>query len=474
MSLPLKASLWFMICNVLQKCIGVITTPIFTRLLTPSEYGMVSIYISWEGIITIFATLYLTIGGGCFTGMKRYKDDKDGYTSAIQTLVSCITVVLYLLYTFLRHFFGDFLGMSFPIMTLMFIDIFFTSAMSLWSIRNRYEYRFKNVILFTVLTCVLMPICSIVFVVLTEHYKVEARILGMVLVKAVIYGIVYILNLKRGKLLYSKEYWLFGIRFNLPLIPHYMSQIILEQSDRIMIGNLCGNIYSGIYSVAYSISLVMKIFTTAINASFTPWTYQCLEKEEYKELNKMTLLIEILIGCGCLLVSLVAPEVILLLSNKDYLEAVYIIPPVAISVLCIVLYGFFVNVEFFFEKNKLIAVASVLSALLNIVLNYLLIPIYGFVAAGYTTMICYFIYAIFHCVFMKKICYDKKITQLYSNIKIMWIVALFFIVLSIMCTFLYKYYIIRYIFFITILVLSVLSIYRVLKKSDRINQKFSC
>ena len=52
-----KASLWFTICSILQKGISFITVPIFTRLLTTEQYGVVSIFYSWESIFIIFCTL---------------------------------------------------------------------------------------------------------------------------------------------------------------------------------------------------------------------------------------------------------------------------------------------------------------------------------------------------------------------------------------------------------------------------------
>lgn len=56
MSAPAKASLWFVICSVLQKGIAFLTTPLFTRVLSQEEYGTVSIYNSWLAVITILAT----------------------------------------------------------------------------------------------------------------------------------------------------------------------------------------------------------------------------------------------------------------------------------------------------------------------------------------------------------------------------------------------------------------------------------
>lgn len=84
LSLPVKASLWYMLCSIFQKGISVLTTPIFTRIMTTEQYGLVTIYNSWESIITVFATLNFT--AGVFNNaMIRYENDRDGYTSVMQT-----------------------------------------------------------------------------------------------------------------------------------------------------------------------------------------------------------------------------------------------------------------------------------------------------------------------------------------------------------------------------------------------------
>lgn len=59
---PVKVSLWFVICGFLQKGITFLTTPIFSRLLTTSEYGVVSLFTTWNNIVIIIATLNLAAG----------------------------------------------------------------------------------------------------------------------------------------------------------------------------------------------------------------------------------------------------------------------------------------------------------------------------------------------------------------------------------------------------------------------------
>ena len=78
MTLPVKASMWYLACSVLQKAIGFLTTPIFTRVMGTSDFGVVSMYNSWEAIFTVFCTLYL-YNGVYNNAMIEYKYDKDGF-----------------------------------------------------------------------------------------------------------------------------------------------------------------------------------------------------------------------------------------------------------------------------------------------------------------------------------------------------------------------------------------------------------
>ena len=77
-----KASFWFVASNIILRGISFITTPIFTRLLDPSDYGITSVFTSWESVIGVFATLSLS-GGVYNVAMLKYKDDVDGYTSCM-------------------------------------------------------------------------------------------------------------------------------------------------------------------------------------------------------------------------------------------------------------------------------------------------------------------------------------------------------------------------------------------------------
>lgn len=80
--LPAKASMWFVLCSVVQKGIAFITTPIFTRMMSTKEYGLVSVYSSWVSILTVVLTLQLATGV-YNKAMIRYEKQRNEYTSSM-------------------------------------------------------------------------------------------------------------------------------------------------------------------------------------------------------------------------------------------------------------------------------------------------------------------------------------------------------------------------------------------------------
>ena len=107
--------------------------------------------------------------------MIEYKSDKDGFTSSMQTLTTILSLIVFsVLFVFYRQL-ADVIGLSKPIMLLMMIDIVFSAGMSFWSIRNRYEYKYKSVAVFTILSSLLMPVLSVILVLNSAEHKAEDK-----------------------------------------------------------------------------------------------------------------------------------------------------------------------------------------------------------------------------------------------------------------------------------------------------------
>lgn len=439
-----KAGLWFTICGFIQKGISFVTVPIFTRMLSTAQYGMVSVYNSWLSLISIFCTLNLFYGG-FNNGMLDYEQRRDEYVSSLQGLITTITGFWLIIYLSARTLWNSFFEMTTPLVLVMFVENLANAALLLWSARERYEFKYVRLVIITVLNASLASVLSIIAILVCDkRYGAEAKIIAHALVVFTVCGYIYIVNIKKGKRYFDKEIWKAAFLFNLPLLPHYLSTMILNQADRIMIGKMVGTTEAGIYTVAYSLGMILNILVTSINQSYAPWLYGKLKSKEYDLIPKSTN--KLFVGVASVLVLLImfAPEAIHILAGKEYTKAVKIIPSVAASLYFIFMYQIFANVEFFFKENKFITYASVLGAVLNIALNYVCIKQFGFVSAGYTTLICYVVFGVSHYVFMKKICKRKlSITNLYDATTI-FSVGLFLIVFSIIMNFLYDYILIRY------------------------------
>lgn len=442
MSEPVKASLWYMICNFLQKGISFIVVPIYTRLLTTAEYGNYAVFQSWRDILIIFATLNLY--AGVFTkAMVDYPDDRDRYTSVMQGLSTLITVIILGVYVIFRRPLDNLFEMSTPIMIGLFLYFIFYPAFSFWSVRQRCEYKYKAMVAVTLIVSFATPVVSL-FLLFKTNLRENAVILGFLIVQIIAGAFFYIRAFIKCPHFYDKAYWKHGIDYNVPLIPHYLSLIVLNQSDRIMIKNICGSGDAGLYSLASQVSMIMTTIASAINGSYVPWSYECLRDKHYKELDNVTKTLILAFGLMTVGVIAVAPEVVLILGSRKYLPAIWVIPPIAIGVFYTCCYNSFASIEFYFSKTKYVMVASVVGAVLNIILNAIFIPTFGFVAAGYTTAVSYLVLALVHGLFAVRICKQEKLGTAVYDYKVIFLIGILFTVIAGLMTATYSFTIVRY------------------------------
>lgn len=443
MPLQVKASFAFFICAFLQKGISFITTPIFTRILTTAEYGQYNVFNSWMGIIAVIVTLNLS-SGVYIQGLVKFDDRKNEYTSTLQGLTITLVCAWLSVYLVFRNFWNNLFSLTTTQILLMFVIIWTTAVITFWSAEQRVEFKYKKLVAITVAVSIMRPLLSIILIRISDD-KVTARILGIAIVDILAYTGLFIVQMKRGKKFFSKESWKYVLAFNLPLIPHYLSNTVLNSSDRIMINSMIGSSEAGIYSLAYSVSMIMSMFNQALTQTIEPWLYKKMKEKRIDEIPGVAYPAFILIAIVNLLLMAFAPEIVAIFAPADYYDAIYVIPPVAMSVYFIFVYYFFVTFEFYYEKTRYITIATLSSAVLNVLLNYIFIKIFGYYAAGYTTLICFMLYAGFHYILMNRIVKkengsDEKV----YNIKYLLLITGAFMGLGFLFLFTYSYPVLRY------------------------------
>lgn len=466
MPVQIKASLWFMICSFFQRGIMMITTPIFTRLLSTADYGNLDAFNSWMSIISVIVTLNL-FGGVYQRGLIAFEDERKVFSSSIQGLTFTLCSFWTVIYLLFAEFWNSLFKLTTVQMLLMIIMIWSSVVFNLWATEQRADYKYKGIVLVTVISTVLNPALGIALVLGFED-KVLAKILSMAVTYVMCYAWMFIWQMLRGKTFFSKRYWIHALKFNIPLVPHYLSQVVLNGADRIMIKNMVGPSEAGIYGIAYALSQVMIMFNSALMDTLNPWIYKKIRDKQIDEIAPVAYGSLVFIAAVNIALIAFAPEAIAIFAPEDYYPAKWCVPPIAMSVYFLFSYDLFAKFEFYFEKTKLIAVTTMAGALINIITNYIFIKLTGYQAAAYTTLLCYMLYSIFHYAAMTYVCkhYLEGIRP--YDIRILFAITGGFLLIGFLYLISYGNSLIRY--SITVILIIVMFIFR--KKIKEVADKF--
>ncbi len=463
-SVAVRAALWFVLCNILQKGVSLLTVPIFTRVMSTESYGLFSVYTSLEAIVIVFSTLNLQ---NCAypNALTKFKDekDKDELAVSLMSLSTVSTVFMLVLCLGFQNIIFDSFGLSFEMMALMLLYTFFSLPISLWTVKQRFIYKYKSLVAVTFSVTFLSTFSGLGLVLLWEAHQTLGRILGFVIVEMIFGIVIMIYYIRRAKKLFSMKYWKWALKLHLPLIPHSLSLNILISSDRLMIGAMVNSVSAAIYSVAYTAGSFVNIIKQSIVEAMRPWVYQKLKEKKYDALTKTCNGILLMVILISLILIVFAPEVIAILAPPKYYEAIYIIPPVSCSTFFTFLYSMFSIVEFYYEKTKKIMIASVAGAAVNIVLNFIFIPLFGYIAAGYTTLVSYIFLSVMHYIFVRQLCKEKDIPRGIFDLRFIAVLSVVVVIISVLFIFLYQSIIVRY------AILAVLLIVFFLKRKFFIN-----
>lgn len=395
-----KASTSYFIGSLFNKGIAFFTVPIFTRLLSTSDYGIVTTYNSW------ILMLSMVVGFALHTGIRvafvDYKDNMDDFlaTTTTFTLISggIISAICLILSKIIQ------IGLS-PILIILCLFQSIASALiedySMY-LMMQYKYKFRTMLM------VLPNLISVILSVITiKLFLSEHLYLGRIIptsVTTIIFGVLIgLLIYSKSQCFLNKEYLKYALSIALPLILHGIALNILSQSDRIMITLLADSAQTGIYSLVYNFSMIATVITTSLEGIWVPWFYRKLQERKLGEINTVAkdyinLMTYCLIG-----VIMIGPEIIKVLASSTYWDGIKIIPPVVISNFIIFGYTLYVNIEHYHKKTKGITVNTIIAAFINIILNYLFIPKYGYVAAAFTTLISYMVSFVLHAIKAKKL-----------------------------------------------------------------------
>lgn len=403
-----KAGLGYTIGNYFLKGLSFFTIPLFTRLLTTQDYGKYNTFLSYENI------LFVLLGFAIHSSYKnaRYKfgvdqEDKNNYYSYSSASILLIIVSasgwLLCVNVFCKQL-SAWLQMDVLCLNFLVCYAFGNAVITCFNSDAGIEYKYQDFLKISGANAILNIILSIVLIVVEfPDEKYVGRIAGSTI--AITLVAIYVVRkfFQRSKPKNNVNFWKWGLKYSIPIIPHGLSQIVLGQFDRIMIMNMVSGSMAGIYSFAYNIYAIVQVTANSLDSVWGPWFYEKRKNEDLDSIKRYSSYYAFFMFLFSSLIIFLSPEIVKFLARKDYWEAVYSVIPIIAGGYFAFLYTIPSNVEYYHGKTKYIAIGTMLAAVINIILNYIFINKCGYIAAAYTTLVTYFLYFVFHYILARKI-----------------------------------------------------------------------
>lgn len=371
--------------DVLFKVIGLLTVPIFTRILTKTDYGTFEIFSS----IVMLGTVL--IGLNLHGSIVLYYNENNSDFTSFQFGIMVFSIGLGILEISLAYIFKNTLsalfGTSWYVLICALLVSLFQIPFSFHT--SSLQARQQSAIYVRVNTIVKLSIVplSILFVLLLKDNKYRGQIGAQLLISGIVFAIIVVIYFKKYRCRLRWNQIKFALLFGIPLIPHTLSGFINQFFDKIMISKSVNVEYAGIYSLAVTTSSAIRLISMSMNKAWVPGFYKNMSNHEYSKIQVAAIAYYQVFIIISILFLLFFKEAFYILVDRKFVEAIEIIPILILSNTYGPLYTLYANHSFYCKKTLLISISTLMSALLNVILNLIFIPRFGYSAAAYTTLV---------------------------------------------------------------------------------------
>ncbi|MBQ8189500.1 MAG: oligosaccharide flippase family protein [Lachnospiraceae bacterium] len=385
----------YSISKILSQGINAIAAIVFVRLLTTEEYGYVSIYTAWVSIVSVFISLR-TDGTIQMARTKYGMDNIDGYCSSALTISNIFFSFIFFVVLGFKMLTGDLLDKPMWYIVVLLLHSYGSACLKFRSAYFAITKEAGKDLIVSLLISVLSLGLGILLVFAMPTNKYIGRIVGFALANIVLGAGYMFIMLKKGKVFFDKAYYQFCMPLALPLIFSGISTVIISQSDRIMLESMVNVEAAAIYSFAYNVALPISVIWYALNHAWVPEYHEIMAANNQSELKRHSnnyMIVFTCLSCGYILIS---NEMLYLMGTEDYYIAKTILPLMTAYYFLQFLYTFPINYEFYKNNTKLLGIAMTLAAVINLGLNYILIPRYSMVGALIASLVASIFMFIFH------------------------------------------------------------------------------
>jgi len=385
----LAGSMVYLVSNIIYALIPFALLPVFTRYLSPEEYGEVAMFQVLLGGLTAFIGLSLQgAAGRKFYDRGLTDDDLSEFIGSCFQILLTTSVVALIILIGLGDQLSVLIGLDHNWILLAIMatasSIVVRIRLSQWQVRKKA----KNYGMMQIFQSFLDIALSVVFVVVFSH-GAGGRISGHVIAVGLV-ALLAVWLLKRDGLLrlmvWKPTYIIEALRIGVPLIPHVGGMFLLASVDRFVINAHLGLAQAGIYMVAAQFAMALALLFDAINKAYVPWLFERLKRDDKQEKQQIvwfTYAWYLLILCGAGLTFLIGPWLVTFVAGEEYSRAGDLIAWLALGQVFGGMYLMVTNFIFFSKRTGLLSLVTISSGLINVVLMLLLVGQFGLEGAAY-------------------------------------------------------------------------------------------
>jgi O-antigen/teichoic acid export membrane protein len=385
-----KGSIVYGVGGVLQRFMGLLLLPFFTRVLTPEDYGVVALI----SLVTIAMGGPFNLGTGNSLGVLYFREpDPRRRPTIIWSTVALVAVNATLLYLLLYAAAPTLSGLMFrtdryaDLIRLSLLGLLFATVTDPWLAFLRMEEKARAYVAFTVLSSLLSIGLSAWFV-LGARMGVTGLILAGTLAHGAMLVVAWATIGRRLTFRIDASRFLPLARIGLPSIFGLFAFLVIDYADRQMIERMLGLDALGLYSIGYSFGMVMTIAMGAFTTAWAPFFQSYIHRTEEARAVFGRVLTYYLIGFGALVVLFFygARPLVLVLTAPAFHGAYAVVGLVAAAYMLKGCYLILLPGIYYAEQlHKQVGIEWA-AAIVNIGLNLWLIPIYGIRGAAIATL----------------------------------------------------------------------------------------
>ena len=394
--LPVKATVYYMLTSALAKSIGILTTPIFTRILSEEDFGKYTLYMSWLGLLTIICSGIIS-QAVIYRGFEKFKDQRNRFLfSAFILGIGFSAAICALLFIF-----SPILGLSIEFVILLSIQVLCDETVGIYQTSRRYEYNYRALSLTNAASVILTPILSVALISGAE-LGYRGRIFALLIVSIGVAAPHLLALFKLGAKKFNKAMAKYVAGRTFPLLPHTASTALGAEIDKLMITTSLGAEALAKYSVAHTLGLGLGFAVSALAASLYPWVIRKLSAGHGEAVAPTFTALITAIGGLIIAIALFVPEIFAFLAPKEYSEARIATLPLLVSTLPSFASSFITVGIVNNEKSGFTFYSAAASVLTSIILNLLLIPRFEYMGAAISLLVSATVGLIFNYIFLKK------------------------------------------------------------------------